>query len=304
MATGESALVDANGNVTSLADILTINDKSIFEESFIGFTDNNGSPMPHATVKTHAHQKIEWFVLGTDLRYRKLPDSVFANIDGVDLVGDWIIAKRTIGHLSHRCGIYSIREDKLLLDLDYNWIYPSPDGLYVINRDATNSDSASNSYYDIENECFVSDWYYSAIPHHCGYGAVQETANSDWYFVDSLIDKAFPLQFDGVERFSNDLAGVYLADKSGYLDTNGELVLELHYEQLGPFDHLGHAIVNRDELEWDLDVIDRGGAVLLEGASTLVFWDGDHPCYEVEMDGEQKLLDCRLIPVNPPSTSR
>ena len=81
---------------------------------------------------------------------------------------------------------------------------------------------------------------------------------------------------------------------TGYSDTTGRMRLLLPYDDLQPFNEFGLAIANRDELEWDIDIIDREGRPRLAGLETAVFWEGDFPHFEVSKDGKDHLFDMNL----------
>ena len=95
--------------------------------------------------------------------------------------------------------------------------------------------------------------------------------------MDASLRPAFDAQFDYVSRFSSGLAAVYTGADAGYIDTTGRMRLLLPYDDLQPFNDFGLAIANRDELEWDIDIIDREGRPRLAGLETAVFWEGGLP---------------------------
>ena len=79
--------------------------------------------------------------------------------------------------------------------------------------------------------------------------------NSKWGFIDRTGKVVIEAKYDGVDHFSEGLAGVTVGDKSGYIDRTGRIVIELKFDMARPFRE-GLALVVVDE-KWIY--IDRQG---------------------------------------------
>lgn len=108
---------------------------------------------------------------------------------------------------------------------------------------------------------------------------------------------AFDADFDDARKFSFGLAAVYDGADAGYIDTSGRMRLLLPHEDLQPFNEFGLAIVNRDELQGDYDIIDQTGRARVSGLDSADFWGGDFPYFDVTKNGNDHLLDmnCRFL---------
>jgi hypothetical protein len=125
-------------------------------------------------------------------------------------------------------------------------------------------------------------WHVGAKPFSEGFGVITDRNEAGCtYFVDENLQPVFDSRFDDVDRFSHGLAAVYQDEDAGYIDTTGRMRLLLPYARMQPFNRFGLAIANRNESEWDIEIIDREGKPRLTGLDTAVFWEGDFPYFEV-----------------------
>ncbi len=146
------------------------------------------------------------------------------------------------------------------------------------------------AFYDLASRSLIPGWYAQAMAFSEGFGAVSDEEGK-WHFVDRTLEPAFDGVYDGVGRFSCGLAAVYQGEDAGYIDTTGRMRLLLPYATMQAFNKYGLAIANRDELEWEIDIIDTEGRPRLSGLETAEFWPGDFPYFEVTREGKTQFWD-------------
>ena len=266
--------------------------------SFTGFDHFESRSSRYAIVRTESRGRREWGLIDTNLVYIPLSDEVFAKIDRVQIHGEHLIIRRKTSRAHEWSeGLFNLRSMRLEIPVGDISIHPSLESIWVLSRGWHSGNQAETlrfAFYDVNKQELISDWFRYAIPFSEGFGAVRDD-DECMRFVDQSLRPAFDAQFDEVDRFSYGLAAVYDGDDSGYLDTSGQMRLLLpHYERLSPFNEFGLAIANRDDADWDLDIIDREGQARLKGFETAVFWEGDYPYFEVSKDGEELLFDINL----------
>jgi WG containing repeat len=265
---------------------------------FSGFHYFESQSSRYMTVRTEIRRRRAWGLIDTSLAYIPLPDEVFAQIDQVQPYGEYLIVRRSTGRAHESLvGLFNIRTMRLEVPLDEICIHPSLELIWVLSR-GWHSDNQSETlrfaFYDVSKQEFLSDWFRYALPFSEGFGAIRDDSGF-MYFVDRNLQPAFEAQFGEVDRFSYGLAAVYDRSDSGYLDTSGQMRLLLpHYDRLQPFNEFGLAIANRDDANWDLDIIDRTGHARLKGFETAVFWEGDFPYFQVSKGDEELLFDIEL----------
>lgn len=274
---------------------------------FTGFGCFESQLARYAQVRTEARKRWfrglerrrrEWGLIDKSLAYIRLPDDPFSEVTDFNIYGDYIVIRRPTGrtHESFE-GLFNVGSMQLERPLDEIHFHPSQESMWVVSRgwhSARQSETLRFAFYDVIKREIVSDWFKDAMPFSEGFGAVSERDGST-YFVDSSLRPAFDAEFDAVDRFSFGLAAVYKGNDAGYIDTTGQMRLLLpHYDRLTPFNEYGLAIANRDEADWDIDIIDRAGRPRLTGLETAVFWEGDFPHFGVTKDGEEHLFDLDL----------
>jgi hypothetical protein len=266
---------------------------------FTGFGDFDLQVSQYADVCTENRGRREWGLVDTSLTYRPLPDEVFSGVTSVKVCGEYLVLTQKHGRgYESSSGLFNLHDRRLELPVDYSCIYPSRESFWVVSRNiGKHQEIRRNAFYDPSKREIISDWFWEAMPFSCGLGAIRETQDGRWYFVDETLRPAFEGEFDGVGRVSYGLAAVYKDSDAGYIDTTGRTRLLLPYDDLQPFNEFGLAIANRDQLEWDIDIIDRDGRPRLSGLETAVFWEGDFPHFQVSKDGKDHLFDtnCKLI---------
>jgi hypothetical protein len=223
---------------------------------------------------------------------------VFAKVDSVQPYGEYLIITRKSGRAHESsAGLFNARSMQLEVPVDGIAIHPSLESIWVLSRgwhSGNQNETLRFAFYDVSKRAFLSDWFRYAVPFSEGFGAIREDGGF-MYFVDTSLQPAFDAHFDEVDRFSNGLAAVYDGSDSGYLDTTGQMRLLLpHYDRLSPFNEFGLAIANRNDADWDLDIIDRGGHARLKGFETAVFWEGDYPHFQVSKGVEELFFDIEL----------
>jgi WG containing repeat len=265
--------------------------------TFTGFVDLESEPSRYAAVCTMDRGRRQWGLIDTTLAYRPLPDDVFRVATDVRPYGEYIVIVRTSDRVGESfCGLFNLGEMRLELPIDYACIYPSRESLWVVARARTARDDHQArrfAFYDPRKRELLPGWFWGALPFSCGLGAIREEDGGS-YFVDEDLRPAFDARFDYVSRFSCGLAAVYKDADAGYIDTKGKMHLLLPYDDLQPFNEFGLAIANRDELNWNIDIIDREGRPQLSGLETAVFWEGDFPYFEVTKGGIDHLYDINL----------
>jgi WG containing repeat len=269
--------------------------KPIRDKFFSGFVDFNSGPSRYASVCTANRGRREWGLIDTSLTYKPLPNEVFSAMTGARPYGNHVVLIRSDSDVAETtCGLFNLDDMQLELPCNYTYIYTSNESLWVVTRTTDDpSPVPKSAFYDLSKREIVSDWFWGALPFSCGLGAVNE-GGGPWYFVDGTLRPAFDAEFDDVGRFSCGLAAVYLGDDAGYIDTAGRMRLLLPYDVLQPFNEFGLAIANRDELEWDIDIVDREGRPRVAGLDTAEFWEGDFSHFQVSKDGKEKLIDVNL----------
>jgi hypothetical protein len=282
------------------------------EYSFSGFVDWNDEPSRYAAVCTNDRGRRQWGLIDTSLSYIPLPDEVVAKATRVASCGEYVVVVcKSRREQERSCGLFKLSEMRLELPCYFSCIYPSrgpsKESIWVVSRPMRDTHNKRDfAFYDLNKREIISDWFFGALPFSCGLGAIaeQEQGGRGWYFVDETLQPVFDGEFDGVDRFSLGLAGVYDGTDVGYIDTTGRMRLLLsHYVDLKPFNAFGLAIANRDGLDWDIDIIDRTGRPRVSGLQTAVYWDGDFPHFEVSRngmrgrDGEVQFLAMNLDPI-------
>ena len=264
------------------------------EFSFSGFGGYDSLPPSYAAACIVRGRRREWGLIDLHLNYRPLPRDVFDGAEYVRPCGERVVihrkARRKAGALF---GLYNLNDERLELPVEYSGIHPSAESFWVVVKSVGEYRTEHHcAYYDVSKRELLPGWFTSATPFSCGLGAVRVggwDARGRSYFVDETLCQVFD-DFDEVNRFAYGLAAVCKGDDVGYIDTTGRMRLVLPYERLTPFNEFGLAIANRNEAEWDLDIIDRQGKARLGGLETAVFWEGDFPHYEVTIDGEEHLF--------------
>ena len=210
-------------------------------------------------MKGRRHQ---WGLIDTSLNYRPLPDNVFSKITGVRPHVEHVEFYRSNGRTKDSSsGLFNLADMRLELPCEYWGITPSTESIWVAWKCVYDpNQNRTAAFYDLKERKFISGWFKEAIPFSGGLGARRKTEAGRWNFVDKTLQPAFDGDFDGVEEFSHGLAAVYKDSDSGYIDTTGQMRLLLpHYDALQPFNEFGLVLANRDESEWDIDIIDRKG---------------------------------------------
>jgi WG containing repeat len=271
---------------------------------FTGFDYFESQPSRYAQVRTEARGRRflglkrrgrEWGLIDRSLAYIPLPNDAFSEVTDFNIYGDYVVIKRPTGRLHESLqGLFNVSNMRLEFPLDEIAFHPSLESMWVVSR-GWHSDrqweTLRFAFCDVAKRELVSDWFKHASPFSEGFGAIRK-GDGPMYFVDASLQPAFDAQFDAVDRFSFGLAAVYKGNDAGYIDTTGQMRLHLpHYDRLTPFNEYGLAIANRDEADWDIDIIDREGRPRLTGLQTAVFWEGDFPHFEVTKDGEDHLFD-------------
>jgi hypothetical protein len=267
--------------------------------TFTGFSDLNSNSAKCATICVNKKKHRQWGLIDTALRYKPLP-IMFAKATNVQYFNDHLVLIDFNKSMDvTNFGLFSLRDMKLKLPMAYSCIYPTNDSIWVVSRHVRSSTERSFAFYDVELNRLISDWYWGARPFSEGFGIVNADGESPWYYVDANLRPVFDRGFDGAHQFSHGLAAVSDGDDSGYIDTSGQMRLLLPYDELHPFNCFGWALANRNQSEWDIDIIDRTGKAHVTRLETAVFWNGDYPYFEVthantEGDLEMLLLDMEL----------
>jgi hypothetical protein len=285
-------LIEANGTRYALRDIC--GGRTPVKYGFFGFTDSHD----YAIVHSGSEKKNEWGLIDRHLRYTALPAAVFSEVTSTDCYGEHIVLRRATKRIDKSyCGLFCLGDMELKIPLKYAFIYGSDESTWVVSRHTPglSSTSKKHAFLNIDSYDISSDWYWNALPFSHGFGTVNEDGRSPWYYVDRNLQPAFDTTFGGADRFSHGLASVSQGDDAGYIDTTGKWSLLLpHYERRRPFNRFGWAIANRNELEWDLDIIDRRGQPGVRNLDTAVFWDGDFPYFEVSRKKQEFLVDMEM----------
>jgi hypothetical protein len=294
LADGRSGLIGKDGKIV-LLEAICDGRKPIREEFsfFTGFDANSH----YAKVCTGNRRRREWGLIDTSLAYRSLPAEVFSGATHVRPYGEYVVLSRAKGRGSESSdGLFNLRDMRLELPVEYSCIYPSPESIWVVSRaTGPHQETGRFAFYDVSKREFLPGGFRFALPFSCGLGAITEgDGRGCSYFVDEGLRPVFDAKFDEVNRFSYGLAAVYDGSDAGYIDTTGRMRLLLPYDNLQPFNEFGLAIANRDEQEWDIDIIDREGRPRLSGLETAVFWEGDFPYYQVSKNDKDHLFDIDL----------
>lgn len=299
---GRSGLIRSDGRILLLDEICG-GKESIQDEhySFTGFGGGYQSLSPrYAVVRTKNGAQPKWGLLDSQLNFRPLTHDAFTTAATVKACTEHVV----IFHASGRgpesvCGLFNLKDGRLDLPIEFSSICPSKEQIWVVSRTVGETPASQQYYfYDVSKRDILPGSFSFALPFSCGLGAVRVgewNSSGRSYFVDKDLRPAFNAEFDEVGPFSYDLAAVYDNGDAGYIDTTGELRLLLPYVDLQPFNELGLAIANRDNEEWDIDIIDREGQPRLSELETAVFWEGDFPYFEITIYGEEHLYDFNLV---------
>jgi hypothetical protein len=297
---GRSCLIGVDGRLFPLDAICggrtPIQDE---DHSFTGFGGYESQPPRYAVVWTENGGQREWGLIDSRLTYRSLPYDVFTAATTVRACAEHVVIFHATGRGTESvCGLFNLGDVRLELPIAYSSIYPSSESIWVVSQIISEYRTINHyEFYDVSKREFLPGWFPFALPFSCGLGAVRV---GEWnsggrsYFVDKDLRPAFGAEFDEVGPFSYGLAAVYKGGDAGYIDTTGRMRLLLPYEDLQPFNEFGRAIANRDEEEWDIDIIDREGQPRLSGLETAVFWEGDFPHYQITKNGEEHLYNINL----------
>lgn len=287
-----AALIERDGTLHALRNIC--GGRTPVEYGFYGFTDSHD----YAIVQSGSEKKPEWGLIDTHLKYTALPAAVFSKVTSAACYGERLVLNRATETIDESfCGLFCLRDMELKIPLKYAHIYRSDESIWVVRRHTPGLSSTSNedAFLDINSYDIISNWYWNALPFSDGFGTINEDGRSPWYYVNQNLQPVFDATFDDADRFSCGLAEVSKGDDSGYIDTTGKWVLLLpHYATRSPFNRFGWAIANRDESNWDIDIIDRRGHARIDGLDTAVFWDGDYPYFELSRQNTELCVDMEL----------
>jgi hypothetical protein len=292
------ALCDLAGHIIPIKSLCGWRTLAKEDFSLVSFGEDYGS-INFAPVKSVGWWKNRWGLLDTNLNYHHLPERVFAGAQTIRIFGNYampVFKGREVGDST--VGLYNLTEKRLELPIAYSWVYPSDGTTWVVARRTKGQPSSLEnrfSFFDLKRKTFLPGTFWKAHPFSTGVGAIGNSTGGD-HFVDEKLERLFDRDFDSVEPFRHGLAGFFHQKEAGYLDTIGQTRLLLsHYEELGCFNRLGHAIANRNSTDWDLEVIDRQGQAQVAGIDAINFTDGDFPYYSVTKDGEEWLYDESLV---------
>jgi hypothetical protein len=299
------AFCDLKGNIIPLMSLCDGRKPARVEYCSPGFGEDEGL-VNFAPVKLAGWLRNRWGILDPSLNFRELPDPIFAGADNVRIFGEYavpVFKSRAVGEAS--VGLFNLIEMRLELQVAYSWIYPSDGSIWVVARRSTQGrlrlSRLDFSFYDRNRRTFLPGSYWMARPFSSGIGAIGSESGPA-YFIDENLQRLFDRDFGSVDGFRHGLAGFFEKDECGYVDTEGQVQLRFpQYENLHPFNRLGHSFANRNELEWDFDIIDRQGTALVSGITAIDFADGDFPSYHVSHDEEDWLYDKnlnKLFPIN------
>jgi hypothetical protein len=294
---GGSGLIDRNGAYHSIDSIRGFKTAAREKVDFVGFTEFREQINQYAVVGTGSKKRRNWGLIDTSLQYIPLHAAEFSRAFSVQVEGEHLIAiYETKEPFVSRYGLFHIREREWVLLAQYRCIYPSAtDPIWVVARGTARRGNPEVAFCNIETGTILSDWYWGAEQFSEGLGAINEDGESSWYFVDHSLRPALgDSRYGNVDRFAHGMAAVSQGSDSGYIDTSGRWRLVLPYETLTAYNRFGWAIANRNDRDWDLDIIDREGQARLTGFETAVFWDGDFPYFETTRKGRLQLWDMQL----------
>jgi hypothetical protein len=115
-------------------------------------------------------------------------------------------------------------------------------------------DQGPVSQEDLES---VNGFQY-AMPYSCGVALV--VVDDVWFFINADGDKAFDGEFVFAESFHHDRALVKNGEQDQILDPKGNLVSELHYDQVSPQSPLCWQVTNIVNGEYLSGFVDLNGA--------------------------------------------
>jgi hypothetical protein len=289
------ALIEAGGTLHDLRSVC--GGRLPVGESFSGFIDGNSDPYDFAIVPTGDAGRPEWGLIDRTLTYTPLPAAAFRGVTAAQCHGDHIVLWRDTGRVGESlCGLFCLRDRDLKLPLGDRAFNPSKEPVWVVwGRQRAESTARNLAFLDVNTYRIVSDWYWGALPFSEGLGAVNaDGGGSGWSYVGRGLRPAFDAVFDDVGPFAHGLAAVYKGGDAGYIDATGGWKLVLPYDRLTPFNRFGWAIANRDESDWDLDIIGGDGKAHVSGLETCVFYDGDFPYFVASANGKDLILDMEL----------
>jgi hypothetical protein len=297
---GRSCLIGVDGRHFPL-DAICCGRTPIQDEdwSFSGFGGYESQPPRYAVVWTEDGGQRECGFIDSQLTYRPLPNDVFTAAATVRPCAEHLVIFHASGRGTESfCGLFNLGDELIELPMEYACIYPAKESIWVVSRAIGEQRGIYHyAFYDVNRREFLPGRFPFALPFSCGLGAVrvgERDSGGRSYFVNKELRPAFDARFDEVGSFSYGLAAVYDGGDAGYIDTSGQMRLLLPYEDLQPFNEFGLAIANRNEEEWDIDIIDREGQPRLGGLETAAFWEGDFPHFQITKDGEGHLYDVNL----------
>jgi len=288
---GQIALLARDGALFPVAGLCE--GRTLHGEPYIsGFDGMDRQPSDYATVRVVEGGRPAWGLIDRNLKYRRLPPEVFSQVGNIWICKDHLIVQKDGRNgCESPVGLFSLASDELELPFVHRTIRPSVDSYWVV------ADRDGYAFYDAAAKRVLPGRYTSASPFSCGFAGVHVgpwDATGREFFVDEQLRPAFDAEFGEVGDFAFGLAAFHNYDVSGYLDTSGAIRIETHYQMLQPFNRHGLALANRDDCDWDIDIIDRTGTPRLSGFDTADYTDGDHPCFEVTAGGRSFLYDVDL----------
>ncbi len=96
-----------------------------------------------------------------------------------------------------------------------------------------------------------------AQPHRCGLALV--CVNDSWFYINSECQRAFEASFQFAESFHQNRALVMLDDKYRILETDGNIVAELNYDQVSPQSDWCWQVINKKNGKYKSGFVDLDG---------------------------------------------
>ena len=131
-------------------------------------------------------------------------------------------------------------------------------------------------YIDKNGEIVIAFQYDDVRPFENGVAAVKtgKSYYAGWEYIDKNGNKVTRVgeQYAAMQDFSEGLAAVKRAGKWGYIDSTGNLVIDIKYKDAGKFSE-GLAVI---KVDYKCGFIDRNGNVVIEPQFDVAwgFWGG------------------------------
>lgn len=183
-----------------------------------------------------------------------------------------------------------------VIDEDYDYLerdvetglvwYVKNDKLGLMN---TNGKIITDAIYQVTKSSFSSTYY---IHSYFSDGLARVSNGTKYGFIDSKGQVKIDLTYDGVGSFVNGLAYVKVGSKYGYIDKKNKLVIAATYDTTYSFNELGHAIVAVGSV---YKVIDKANKVIIDQADDIDHL-GDY--YLVEKNNKVSLYSSKGVAID------